>query len=177
MKFFRNTLAVLFLMVAASFAQWTYPTGPNAGKATTPFDGAYFSATFNGTPSVKTYRSADNESSNTVYSSMTDTVAEIVTVRIIDHDIAVNYTSSDFYANDDRTGGTLDNDSTTRNVWCGLPYTYTFRNFELDGVKLVKRSRYIIVNSREVIFIQQIAVASYEDRPEWLDFEYSLRIK
>ena len=174
MKFLSSILAVLVLSIAA-LAQ--YPEGPNTGKATTPFSNAQFSATFNGTVTAKPAARNSDTSTDYTYVSQNDKVAELVTVRIIDHDIAVNYESSDFYANDDRTGGTVDADNITHGSWNGAPYTYTYRTFTYGSYELTKRTRYIIVNSREVIFLQQVTVKGYEDQPEWFDFEYSLRIK
>ena len=182
MKFFSSILAVLVLSLA-SLAQVTYPEGPNTGKANTPFSTAQFSATFNGPVEAQAAsRSAQNTSTDHSYIStgndFKDTsVGQKITVRFVDHDIAVDYTSSDFYANDDSTGGTVDTANTSNGVWEGHPYTYTYRTFTLNGVQLTKRSRYIIVNAREVIFVQQISLVGYEDRDQWLDFEYSLRIK
>jgi hypothetical protein len=176
MKYLSSILAVLLLSIAG-LAQ-DYPVGPNTGKATTPYSTTQFSATFDGpVTALLPTRNDENTSTDYKYVSKNDKVAEAITVRFIDHDIAVDYTSSDFYANDDRTGGTVDTDNTSHNEWNGAPFTYTYRTFTLNGAVLTKRSRYIIVNSREVIFIQQVTVNGYEDRPEWLDFEYSLRIK
>lgn len=173
MKFLSSILAVLVLSLAA-LAQ--YPEGPNTGKANTPFSNTQFSATFNGAVIVKPASRNSNTATDYSFLSQNDNVAELITVRIVDHDIAVNYESSDFYANDDRTGGTVDTENTTHGTWNGAPYTYTYRTFTENGIVLVKRTRYIIANSREVIFIQQLTYKGYEDRPEWLDFEYSLRI-
>jgi len=173
MKFLSSILAVLILSIA-SLAQ--YPEGPNTGKANTPFAATNFSATFNG-PVTALPMARQNTSTEYAFFSQNASVAEKVTVRFIDHDIDVNYTSSDFYANDDITGGTVDVANTVHGSWNGAPYTYTYRTFTLDGFTLTKRSRYIIVNAREVIFLQQVSRVGYEDRPEWLDFEYSLRIK
>jgi hypothetical protein len=176
MKYLSSILAILVLSIAA-FSQ-DYPVGPNVGKATTPYATTNFSATFDGpVTAMLPTRNGENTSTDYKYVSQNGKVAEAVTVRFIDHDIAVDYTSSDFYANDDRTGGTVDTANTSHDSWNGAPFTYTYRTFTLDGVILTKRTRYIIVNAREAIFIQQITAVGYEDRPEWLDFEYSLRIK
>jgi hypothetical protein len=167
------TIILAVMMSVAAVAQ--YPTSPNTGKANTPYSVATFSATFNGAVAVRTQ--TNTTSSDVIYTSNNGTVAQLIAVRTVDHDIAVDYTSSDFYANDDRTGGTVDTANTAHNVWEGHPFTYTFRNFMYEDVNLSKRSRYIIVNSREVIFVEQVSAANYADRDEWLDFEYSLRIK
>jgi hypothetical protein len=175
MKFLSSILAVLVLSIA-SLAQ--FPEGPNTGKATTPYSTNNFSATFNGAVTAKSAERNSPTAVDYVYFSQNENVSESVVVRFVDHDIAVDYTSSDYYANDDRTGGTVDSSSTSHGTWGnGSVYTYTFRTFTFEGVELTKRTRYIIVNSREVIFVYQVTRKGYEDRPEWLDFEYSLRIK
>ena len=169
--------AIVLLFSAVASAQgYTYPVNPNpSGKQTTPFSNAQFSATFNGPVSTDTFRSKSDTSSNTVYGSTNHNVDQVVIVRFVDHDIAVDHTSSDFYADDDRTGGTVANRSS--DVWEDHPFTYTARDFTLDGVDYTERTRFIIVNSREVIFISQTRLRDYDDKNEWLDFEYSLRIK
>jgi hypothetical protein len=172
-------LSVISALLFATFAaaQIQYPVNPNpTAFQTTPYSTSYFSVAFNGAVSTTTSRTANNQSSNTTYYSGSHGVSQGVTVRIIDHNIAVDQTSSDFYADNDTTGGTIDSRST--DVWEGHIFTYTRRLYNApDGTQLSKRSRFIIVNAREVIFIIQICPASYEDRNEWLDFEYSLRIK
>ena len=148
---------------------------------TTPYSTNNFSATFNAPVTAEPVsRSADNQSSNYTYWSATDTVGQSVMVRFVDHDIAVDFTSSDFYANDDSTGGTITNRST--DYYQGHPFTYTRRDFVQNGVELSKRVRDIIVSSREVIFLEQVAPyvsgpAGTGDQPQWFEFEDSLNIK
>lgn len=176
MKKFGLFLIAFALLATLACAQ--YPTGPNTGKQTTPVSNQYFSVTFNGSIITDTSRSTDNQSSNYAYASMDHDVIQIVIVRFVDHDIAADYTSSDFYANDDTTGGPgAVIDTRSQDTWEGHPFTYTRRLYTDKGVQTSKRTRYIIVNSREVIFVEQIAPAAYADHDEWLDFEYSLRIK
>ena len=153
---------------------------------TTPYSTNNFSATFNGPVTADPMqRSTDGQSSNYAYYSFNETtgVGQIVIVRFVDHDISVDYTSSDFYANDDTTGGVITNRSTT--TYQGHPLTYTRHGYTEDGVQLSKRTRFIIVNSREVIFLEQIApFVDYDqfptldgDKPQWVEFEDSLNIK
>jgi hypothetical protein len=177
LKKFSFIAVILALASSMVAAQINYPVNPNpSGLQTTPYSTSTFSATFNGPVKVlDSYRSEDNQSSNTVYSSVNENAAQIIIVRFIDHDIAVNQESADFYADDDRVGGTITNRST--GSWEGHIYTYTMHHYVKDGYALTQRCRYIIVNSREVIFIEQISSEDYNDQNEWLDFEYSLRIK
>jgi len=168
---------VVLLLVAFAGAQCTYPTGPNTGFATTPYDTNYFSATFNGLVTFKEAgRSADNESSNYYYRSSNPNVSQQIMLRTVDHDIQNDMSSAEFYRNDATTPGE-DRSNRSAGDWCGHPYTYAFYVFPSNGYELRERVRYIIVNSRTVIFLTQIALNSYDDRNEWLDFEYSLRIK
>jgi len=171
-SFFRS---LLLAVAVALFSAFAAAQTRNTAFQTTPYFNNYFSATFNGTVEANSSRSDNGQSTNYIYESTNHGVTQVVVVRIVDHDIAVDYTSSDFYANDDRTGGTVD--QTSRDHWQGHPFTYTFRHYQREGNDLGKRTRFIIVNSRTVIFIYQIAAYSYDDRPEWLDFEYSLSIK
>ncbi len=182
MKIKSLVFAVIVLLLATfAGAQQCGNTGPNAGFATTPYSANYFSATFNGPVTfTEAGRSDDNQSSNYTYLSKNANVVQLVTVRIVDHDIPPDQTSADFYANDDRTPGE-DTSYRKTGTWCSdhgdVPYTYTFHVYTRNGSELRKRTRNIIVNSRTVIFLEQIALNSYDDRNEWLDFEYSLRIK
>lgn len=174
---FAFVAVILALASSMVIAQTDYPVNPNpTGLQTTPYSTPNFSAIFNGTVKVSgVERSEDNQSSNTVYSSLNNYSLQTIIVRFIDHDIAVNQASADFYADDDRVGGTITNRST--GTWEGHIYTYTMHHYVKDGYSLTQRCRYIIVNSREVIFLEQISSEDYADHDEWLDFEYSLRIK
>jgi hypothetical protein len=102
-------------------------------------------------------------------------VSQSVFVRIVDHDIAVNHESSNFYANNDSTGGTMSD--VKQDYYQGHPFTYSCHTYDVGGVSWTKRTRYIIVNARTVIFIWQISLAAYNDTPEWTAFENSLVIK
>jgi len=160
----------------SAFALAQYPVGPNTGFQTTSFSNSYFSAVFNGAVEAAAgQRNSANTSTTYVYSSSNANVSQSVLVRIVDQNIAVDTTSSDFYANSDNTGGEIR--TTSHDVWEGHPFTYTFRVFTSGGVEYSRRTRIIVVNSREVIFISQTVLNTYDDQNEWLDFEYSLRIK
>ena len=171
------SMLVLSLLAFVGFAL------ANTGLQTTPYSNSYFSATFNAPVSVDSpARNGSNTSTDYAVYSNTPTVGQIVTARVIDHDIPVDQSSSDFYANDDTTGGTITNRSV--NTYQGHPFTYTRRIYTEDGVRLSKRTRYIIVNSREVIFIVEIApigvagdAGDLAEQQQWFDFEDSLNIK
>jgi hypothetical protein len=166
MKNFRfyslRVVAIGFLLSVTSFAQQS-----------TPYSTPNFSATFNNT--VTTDNSSQTSSVSYIYKSVTQSVGQMVTVRIVDHDIAVSHESSNFYANDDRTGGTMSD--VKQDYYQGHPFTYSCHTYDFKGTSLTKRARVIIVNARTVIFIEQISAAAYNDTAEWTAFEDSLVIK
>jgi len=106
-----------------------------------------------------------------------------ITVRFIDYPIPADLTSSDFYADHDGDGGTITDRSTS--TYQGHSLTYARRRYTFDGKEYAKRTRYIIVSQREVIFITQIVPfedftapgAGVGDQPQWFEFEDSLSIK
>jgi len=146
-----------------------------------------FSANFNGVISVsEPNRNTDNTSTTITYSSSDATALEMVSVRFIDHDISVDTTSSDFYANSGlaRTCPTnvatcrILDDRTAHGTYQGHPYTYTLieMTYLTTNTKYWLRTRYIIVNSREAIFIDMLTLEgnSQESAGAWLN---SLEIK
>lgn len=175
-----KTVILMLAVLLSSLAMANdYPVNPNpAGQQTTTFSNNYFSATFNGPVTDETKRNSGNTSTNYLFKSGpgTNGVYQIVDVRIVDHDIAADLSSSNFYADSDTGLGPVTDRST--NVWEGHPFTYTRRVKTYDGEEYETRTRYIIVSSRVVIFIQQFAPTSLDtNQREWFDFEYSLRIK
>ena len=143
---------------------------------TVPYSVPQFSATFNNGVAVTTYRAPT--STNTEYFS-TDSrgVTQDIVVRFVDHDIPVDYSSSDYYLNHDTFGGALSN--VTRGTYQGRVFTYGFFDKAPDGNGGFQsdRIRFIIVNSREVIMISQIAPEAVDDQQEWFAFEDSLNIR
>jgi hypothetical protein len=184
MKMKPLVLAATFLLLSVFAAaqcgvdeQNLQTSGPNTGLANTLYSTDYFSVIFNGPVTAEAFRSTDNRSTNYVYSSSNANVVQMVNVRILDGDIPNDRSSAEFYANDDRTPGEDLSSRTDSYFWCGHPYVYTTHVYPLNGRDMRERSRIIIVNSRTVIFLVQIAPDSYSDHDEWLDFEYSLRTK
>lgn len=150
-----------------------------------PYSTSNFSVMFNGSVQLmnNAVRSANNQSTNYTYGSQVGDVAQLVTVRFIDYDIPVTQESADFYANDDAKGNDVTNRST--GVYQGHLFTYTRTRVVEDGVATAKRTRFIIVSPREVIFISQItpfvdltnSAIGTADQPQWIEFEDSLNIK
>jgi hypothetical protein len=139
----------------------------------TPYSTPNFSATFNGAVTTSTDTNPTNATYN--YKSNTQNVFQAIFVRIVDHDIAVNHESSNFYANNDSTGGTMS--SVTQDYYQGHPFTYSYHMYDSGGVSMTKRTRFIIVNARTVIFIWQISATAYDDTAEWAAFANSLTVK
>jgi len=146
-----------------------------------------FSATFNGPVTASSTQHATNTDYN--YFSSSNGVMQMITVRFINHDIAVDQTSADFYANDDASGGSgsTGGEVTNRSIdsYQGHVFTYTRRHSFADGIDYAKRTRFIIVNSREMMFVTQVVpfedlsgpVVGNGDQPQWIEFEDSLNIK
>jgi hypothetical protein len=165
---------VLLLSAGMAMAQYTYPVNPNPTKfQTTFYSNDQFLATFNSSVTVTIEQK--NTSTDTIYQSFNHGVVQAISVRIIDHDIPVDVSSSDFYMNNDPLDTPITVHST--GTWGGRPFTYAYRQFTFSGSVFSKRTRAIIVNAREVIFVTQIAAMSYDDQNEWFDFEYSLRVR
>src|ERR1700683_2381695 len=146
-------------------------------QTVTPYSTANFSAVFNNTVTadapVQNTRSVAN-----AYTSNDGTHFEMVTFRVVDHDIPVDYTSSDFYANNSQNGGwVIDPTVTTEKLYQGHPFTYTYMTKTVYGIQYALRSRYIIVNSREAIFIQMSSPAADSNYDYWENFENTLSIK
>lgn len=137
-----------------------------------------FDATFIG--DVVTSQARNDANTSTAYqftSDSTDVMQQIV-VREIDHDIDVNLASSNFYADQYTVyGDTAKVINRSTGTYQGHPYTYTCVTFVKEGVTISERARYIIVNAREVYFISQYSLASFDDKAIWDTFEASLNIK
>ncbi len=142
-------------------------------QQSTPYSTPNFSATFNGAVATETATHPNSVSYR--YESSAQGVGQTVIVRIVNHDIAVNHESSNFYNNDDPTGGTVSD--VKQDYYQGHPFTYACRTYDVGGVSWTKRTRFIIVNARTAIFIWQISRADYNDTAEWTAFENSLIIK
>jgi hypothetical protein len=181
MKLFKSIALALTLLFASVALADQYPTSPNTGKQTTQFNSNQFTALFNGEVTVSELKQNDAKTSQyRSYTSSSNGVTQQVLLKFITAgDIAVDYTSSNFYANQfvPVVGGVEDMSNRSQGVWEGHPFTYAYVSGETDGVAWVTRTRYIIVNSREALFISQTSSGTTDDRNQWLDFEYSLRIK
>jgi hypothetical protein len=174
MKKFLSSLFLAMVLSVSALAQ--YPASPNTGQATTPYATNVFSITFNGPVAITNVgRNSENTSNDMVYSSDNGKIFQFVTLRTIDHAISVDFTSSDFYVNNQ--SGCDTKTDISQGTWDNRPYSYSFCTFTLDGQKYTLRTRYIIVNSTTVLMVKQAAKEDDNNRDVWLDFEYSLRIR
>jgi hypothetical protein len=176
LSLFVLTLAVA-VMAQSTPQQITYSTPQQTTYSTprpTTYSNSYFSATFEGPVKDDIERNPSGKSTNHTYEFCCTNVDQEVIVRTLDSDIPVNFSSSNFYANDDNTGGIT---STTTGNYQGHPFTYSLRRFTRDGKEISKRERFIIVNPRVVMFISQAALWNYDDSNEWSNFVTSLDIK
>lgn len=173
MKKFLATLTLALAMVSSAFAATTY----NNSK---------FSADFNGPVTMEDLGLNQTGTGNTVmYKSDTNGVQEGVAVRTINGNIAVNLDSAEFYANQQLNikGHTLvsrtskDTSGNDQRYYQGHPFSYICTEFTEDGVKYWMRTRFIIVNSNTVLFVQMLSTAEKSDRDEWTRFEFSLDVK
>jgi hypothetical protein len=142
-----------------------------------------FSADFNGAVSVNSFRNDKNTSTRTRYTSVSGDVHEEVLVVAVDHDIAVDLTSSRFYRDQDaNVGETLTTDFNSDGTYQGRVFSYGCFLSRFDGVNYIRLTRYIIVNSRTALFISMSLPNSDARTSEgaiqaWVDFERTLVIK
>jgi len=144
-----------------------------------------FSVDFSSQPQVETFRNDANTSTRTVYTVIGNEAVEQVVVVKVDHDIPVDYTSSDFYRDADvNTGETLTTNRNNKGLYQGHPYSYGCYTSTVNGVDVIRFSRFIIVNSRTAIFIV-LAMPNSDNAPKtptgafqaWQDFENTLNIQ
>jgi hypothetical protein len=158
-------IAATFLLSAVSMAQTSYNNN-------------YFGVSFSG--GAVTTATAPNDartSMNYDYISENSNVRQVVDVRLIDHDINVDLSSSNFYADQDNARGVVVSRST--GTYQGHPFTYTFTKITpTDGTAPYSvRRRYIIVGPRETIWIMQTSLMTFDDQALWENFENTLNIK
>jgi hypothetical protein len=140
------------------------------------FSNNYFDANFVGAVTSSNNRNDANTSTNYFYNASDANVYQTIDVRLVDHDIPVDYSSTNFYANEDAQRGEVLSRST--GVYQGHPFTYLCIKYTTNkGYVLTERNRYIIIGPREVYFITQSSLASYDDNAEFLALENSLNIK
>ena len=139
------------------------------------FSNNYFDASFAGAVTSATSRNNANTSTNYDYTASTSNIFQDIDVRLIDHDIAVDYSSTDFYANIDASRGTVL--SRSAGTYQGHPFTYLCVQYTDGGSVITERNRYIMIGPREVYFVTQRSLSSYDDKAEWDAFEASLNIK
>ena len=162
--------ALLFLVSTLGFAQGTY-------------NNSRFSAIFNGPVTVTTVTHATNTDTN--YTSVNGNVEEQVIVRVVDHDIPVDFSSTEFYRDRDASSDEkLMTEVNSNGYYQGHPYSYGDVLGTDNGVSYYRFERSIVVNSRTAIFIRMIRPVNESNNKtaagavqEWQDFENTLDIK
>jgi len=170
------TAMALVAIGGAAHAQGTYKTNS-------------FSVDFNGPVQTKAYRNDANTSTRTAYSSCSGDICEGVTVVAIDHDIDVNMASAEFYRNSASDNEFQSHtDVNSEGYYQGHPYAYGNYTSTINGVEYEWFERFIVVNSREVVFIyMSIPSSDYESGKvgksgggstyaAWQTFEYTLNL-
>jgi hypothetical protein len=174
MKKIFATLTLALAMIGSAFAQTQYSTSK-------------FSAAFNSSVTVNDLGPNDAKTGSTIeYESSVNDVLEIVAVRTINAGsyVDVNSTTAEYYAQQQLNGKGMTlvtrtskdkagNDQTT---YQGHPFSYICTEFDNNGVKYWMRTRFIVVDSNTVLFVQMVSPADKSDRDEWTRFEFSLNI-
>ena len=137
------------------------------------FTNNYFSATFVGTVTNSEKRNDTNTSTNYYFDARNTNVLQDVDIRLVDHNIPYGITSTDFYANNDfnlraktNPGATVSDRGT--GTYQGHPFTYQVIRYSEGGYNYTERNRYIYIGAREVYFVTQTSLASYDDNAEWV---------
>jgi len=134
-----------------------------------------FDATFVGAVTSATSRSTANTSTNYDFTASDTNIFQDIDVRLVDHDIAVDYSSTDFYADIDARQRRSAR-AVNRRV-SGTPLHLHLCEVHGRWSVLTERDRYIMIGPREVYFITQRSLASYDDKAQWDAFESSLNIR
>src|SRR5208282_3444034 len=119
-----------------------------------------FSASFNGPVTfVPGQRNNENTSTDSVYISMANSTAEVVSIRYTDGTIPPDFTSSDYYADKEAAGKMVLPSRAQGRYPCpenaqGCPFTYIHVAYNSGGTLRWRRIRYIIVSAHEAIFIK-----------------------
>lgn len=142
------------------------------------FSNNYFDANFVGAVTSSTQRNDANTSTNYFYNASDANVYQTIDVRLVDHDIPVDYSSTNFYADADARRSGVEVMSRSTGVYQGHPFTYLCIKYtNASGQVLTERNRYIVVGPREAYFVTQTSLASYDDNAEFNTLENSLNIK
>lgn len=169
MNRFKSTLLLVLLALACSaFAQNTI------------FDTAVFGATFNGPISTSSDQNATKTSTDNFYNSTNNGIDQLLSVRIVDHDISVDRTSTDFYATQAFKNGEVQDDR-KEGTYQGHIWVYIGEHFTgTDGIAYRRHVWTIIVDPRTVIIVMQqsaTTVGASTDASAWSVFVNSLVIK
>lgn len=159
-----KTKLLIFVVAALSLAGL-------AGAQSTPYSTPNFSATFNSPVTTSTDRNSDGTRSNYYYGAKNKGVEQLVCVRIIDHDIDLNKSSTNFYADQAAKGMTLEDRKD------GTYQGHLYVLVRVHDATAQRKLWVILVNARTVIMFLQQAPVGADDSSDWSTLANSLIIK
>jgi len=163
---------------ALSMGAFLLMIGSGLAAQTTPYTTPQFSADFNGP--VKTFTDTNTAKTSTNYSfnSSHNGIEQLISVRIVDHDIDVDKASTDFYVGQAQKAVDWGSSALLEQKdgsYQGHNWAYVFLQSP-DNTK--KRRIWIaVVNARTVLMILQDAPMESDDQSDWKTISDSLDIK
>jgi hypothetical protein len=142
-----------------------------AAAQTTPYSTPNFSATFNSPVTTTSDRNANGTSTNYLYSARAKGIEQSVCVRVIDHDIDLDRSSTDYYAGEAAKAMTLDDRKD------GTYQGHLYVLVRMHDATLQRRVWVLLVNARTVIWLFQQGAVGTNDSSDWNTFSDSLVIK
>jgi hypothetical protein len=165
-------------MRAALFGVFFLMLSSVASAQSTPYKTDNFTATFNGPVKSTTERNLQGTSTDVHFSSKAGDVEQMISIRLVDHDIDVD-TAPIFYANQTLKNGTRTLLSHKEGIYKKKhPWSLITFADTRDNVITRWHTWFIIIDSRTVMIVAQEApMGDHEDNPEWEIFISSLNIK
>lgn len=145
---------------------------------TTPYTTPQFSANFNGPVTTFADTNTAKTSTDNFFTSTRNGVEQMISVRIVDHDIAVDKDSTDFYAGQAQKAVNWGSSSLLEHKegsYQGHSWAYVYLQSPNNTRK--RRIWITIVNSRTVLMILQEAPMKTDDQSDWETISDSLDIK
>jgi len=129
----------------------------------TPYSNKVFSATFVG-PVTETAadRNMQNTSTSVFYNAAANGVYQSVSIRTVDHDIPVDQSSLDFYADGAAKNGYVQDDRKNVSLQGHIGIYINLHNTDITGTTR-RRVWYIIVSPRQVLALMTEGDATVDD--------------
>ena len=163
---------------AVSLGAFLLMIGSVLSARTTPYTTPLFSAEFNGPVTTSTDSNTAKTSTNYTFNSSHNGIEQMVSVRIVDHDIDVDKDSTDFYVGQAQKAigwGSSALLEQKDGSYKGHSWAYVFLQSP-DNTR--KRRIWIsVVNARTVLMILQDAPMKTDDQFDWETISDSLDIK